>query len=378
VFIGIAAITTLISFGYGISSYVSDMSQKMGNDKLIIQPRGFGFGPPSTESNVKLDEDDLDAVRGVNGVKEATGIYVMSAQVEHDEQKKYVNVFGSDFDNYHELIDEVYTLKVVEGKELRGNEVNQAVLAYNYLVDKKIFEKALEVGDSITVNGQDIKIAGFYEAFGNPQDDSVVYMNANAMEKLFGLKNYYFMLVRAEPGENPTTLAEEIADELRDHRHQSTAQQDFFVQTFEQVIATFSTVLNAITGVVILLGFISVVVAAVNITNTMYATILERTKEIGVFKAIGARNGPIRVIFMLESGLLSLVGGVLGVIAGYFISQLAGSVISAAGFSIFTPVFSWWLVVGSISFAFGIGVLAGFLPAYRASRLPPVQALRYE
>jgi putative ABC transport system permease protein len=110
----------------------------------------------------------------------------------------------------------------------------------------------------------------------------------------------------------------------------------------------------------------------------MYATILERTKEIGVFKAIGARNGPIRVIFMLESGLLSLVGGVLGVIAGYFISQLAGSVISAAGFSIFTPVFSWWLVVGSISFAFGIGVLAGFLPAYRASRLPPVQALRYE
>ena len=88
VFIGIAAITTLISFGYGISSYVTDMSQKMGNDKLMIQPRGFGFGPPSSESNVRMDESDLEAVRKVKGVKEATGIYMLSVQVERDDQKK--------------------------------------------------------------------------------------------------------------------------------------------------------------------------------------------------------------------------------------------------------------------------------------------------
>ncbi len=177
---------------------------------------------------------------------------------------------------------------------------------------------------------------------------------------------------------NPQVVAEEIAEELRDHRHQSVGQQDFFVQTFEQVIATFSAVLNAITAVVILLGFISVVVAAVNIMNTMYASILERTKEIGVFKALGSRNSSILLIFVLESGLLSLVGGILGVGTGYVISHYSGTVISDAGYSVFTPVFPLWLIVGSLVFALLIGIAAGLLPAYRASRLQPVDALRYE
>ena len=165
---------------------------------------------------------------------------------------------------------------------------------------------------------------------------------------------------------------------MRDHRHQKIGNEDFFVQTFEQIIATFSSILNVITAVVILIAFISIFVAAVNIINTMYTSILERTKEIGIFKAIGSKNRDILLIFVIESGILSLVGGVLGVILGYIVSSFAGNMISAAGYSVFTPLFTWQLVAGSLLFAFFIGILSGLLPAYVASRLKPIDALRYE
>jgi len=112
--------------------------------------------------------------------------------------------------------------------------------------------------------------------------------------------------------------------------------------------------------------------------NTMYTATLERTKEIGVFKAIGSRNSYILFIFVLEAGLLSLVGGLLGIITGYFISQFAGNIIANAGYSFFRPLFSWQLAVGSLVFAFLVGALSGLLPAYQASKLKPVDALRYE
>src|SRR3989338_7182034 len=97
VFIGIAAITTLISFGQGISSYVEQISQEMGNDKLMVQARGSGFGPPSLDSNVRMDETDLDAVRDVKGVSEATGMYAISGEVQFNDQKRYGFLMGSDY-----------------------------------------------------------------------------------------------------------------------------------------------------------------------------------------------------------------------------------------------------------------------------------------
>src|SRR3989344_6102850 len=103
VMIGIAAITALISFGNGISSYVSEMAQKMGDDKLMVQPRGFGFGPP-LNSNVVMDKDDLEVVENVHGVEEATGLYLINGEIEFDDEKKYTYILGSDFKDHPELI----------------------------------------------------------------------------------------------------------------------------------------------------------------------------------------------------------------------------------------------------------------------------------
>ena len=377
VLIGITSITVLISFGYGISSYVSEISNKMGNDKLIVQAKGFSFTGPSMDSNVILSDSDLKKIREVNGVSEATGVYMMSAEVEFDKKKKYAFMMGSDYKNHKAIISEVYALTQLEGSELK-DETDKAILGYSYKIKDKIFKQPVKLRDTININGKEVKVSGFYEEVGNPVDDSHVYMTKEAFEDVFNATNYQFIVIRSSPSENPTKLAEIVQEKLRNHRNQKEGKEDFFVQTFEQVIETFNSILNVITIVVILIAFISLIVAAVNITNTMYASILERTKEIGVFKAIGAKNKSILLIFILESGLLSLIGGILGILLGYILSKFAGNLISKAGYAVFSPLFTWHLVVGSLLFAFLIGIFAGLFPAYRASKLKPIDALRYE
>ena len=378
VLIGIAAITTLISFGQGVSFYVSDFAQKMGDDKLVIQPGSGALLTDILDTNIKFDDSDVEAVRKTVGVAEATGLYAKTGEVEFNDEKKYVFIIGSDFKDHRELIDEVYTVKIIHGKGLRGDEKRKAVLGYNYLLDDKIFEKPIKLGDRIVVNDEDIKIVGFYEEVGNPQDDSNIYFTNDAMKTLFGSESYQYVMARSSIARNPSEVADAVKENLRKHRGLKKGDEDFFVQTFEQIIETFNSILGIITTVIILIAFISLIVAGVNIMNTSYASILDRTKEVGVFKAVGSKNSDILAMFVLEASILSLVGGLLGVALGFSVSTIAGYFISAAGYSVFTPVFTWELVVSSLVFALIIGSLSGLVPAYKASKLRPVDALRYE
>jgi putative ABC transport system permease protein len=374
VLIGIAAITALISFGYGISFYVSDMSQKMGTDKLIVMARGIS----PIGSSVILDKTDVDAIKKVNGVEEVAGIYAISSEIEFNNQKRYAYLIGADFNEHRALFEEMTTVEIISGTPLSSNEKSKAIFGYNYQFPDKIFGKPLKLGDKVKINGKYLAVSGFYDAIGNPSDDSQIYVTEVAAEEIFGAESYMEITVRVSPGENATRVAEDVEKELRQHRNQEKGEEDFYAQTFEQVIATFTVVLNVIIAVVILIALISVIVASVNIMNTMYASILERTKEIGIFKAIGARNDEILVIFMIESGMLSLTGGIIGFIIGFLIAKVAGIAISAAGYGFLKPYFSWQMVTGILLFSLLVGLAAGFLPARNASRLKPVEALRYE
>jgi len=165
---------------------------------------------------------------------------------------------------------------------------------------------------------------------------------------------------------------------LRKHKDIDEGKETFYIQSFEQVIEQFSTVLVVINAILVLIALISLIVAGVNIMNTMYTAVLERTPEIGVMKAIGARNSDIMFIFLVESGILGLVGGTLGIAFGYFIAKIGEAALAGAGYAAFYPIFPWQLTVGCLAFAFLVGSLAGLLPAKQASKLKPVDALRYE
>lgn len=380
VLIGIMSIFALVSFGQGLSKYVDQMSQQIGADKLIAQPKGFG--PPGS-SSVFLSKDDFDFIKKVNGVSEATPMIAKQVEVKNDETKKGKWVFAmgmSTISSEQRLIDESFGgIGILKGRNLKNGDKNKAVLGYSYQFADQIFGKPLKLGDKIFINEKPFDVVGFYEEVGNPQDDSNIYMTLDDIKSLFNVGDQYgFIYIRADKGVNPAELADKIQEKLRKEKGQKEGEEDFYVQTFEQLVETFSTILVVLNAILVIISGISIVVAAVNIMNTMYTAVIERTKEIGVMKSIGARNSSILLIFFIESGILGLIGGIIGVSFGYGLAKLGGFIAASSGYALLKPYFPWWLIVGCLLFSFLIGAASGFFPARAASRLKPVDALRYE
>ncbi|HJN56902.1 MAG: ABC transporter permease [Candidatus Woesearchaeota archaeon] len=377
ILIGVMAIFALISFGLGIRNYMDTIAEEAGADKLFIQARSVGV--PGTDANFFVSADDINFVSKINGVDEISGMYIRAGEVKFKKEKKFVFIAGTDIDK-KEFVEKAFTVGVEKGRQLKKNELGKVVLGYNYQFEDKIFSKAIKLGNKIEINGNSYEVVGFYGLIGNPQDDSNAYLNYRSMELLFeDIKDEFgWAMIGADKNTDPEVLAEKIEEKLRKFKDQEEGKEDFFVQTFADVLATFGTIINVLNGILILIALISIIVASVNIMNTMYTAVLERTKEIGIMKAIGAKNSDILFIFIFESGLLGMVGGIIGVILGYLISSAGGQIAAASGFAMLQPVFPLYLIIGSILFAFLVGAASGIMPSIKASKLNPVDALRYE
>jgi putative ABC transport system permease protein len=377
ILIGVTAIFTLVSFGVGLQNYVDILAQDAGVDKIFIQSRGIGA--PGTDNNFFLTRDDTDFVEKINGVQDITGIYSNIVETKKDRQAKYIFLIGID-PSKSDLVDESFTVEIESGRQLKNGDTDKAVLGYNYQENEKVFDKGVVIGEKIELNGNKFDVVGFYNKLGNPQDDSNIYITYESFETLFPEKkdNFGFIMVKSNRNVDLPELAEKINDRLRKHKGQEKGKEDFFVQTFDDALQTFNSVILVLNGILFLIALISVIVAGVNTTNTMYTAVLERTKEIGIMKAVGAKNSSVLFIYVFESGILGSIGGILGVILGFLISSGAGFIAAQAGFSFLKPSFPLWLTLGSILFSFIVGAGSGLLPAIRASKLRIVNALRYE
>ena len=377
ILIGITAIYTLVSFGVGLQNYIDLIAEEAGTDKLFIQSRGIGA--PGTDENFFLTKDDVDFVEKINGVSEISGMYMKTVEVKKNKQLKFVFGMGMDPKNA-DFIEEAFAFDIEKGRQLKKGDLDKVVLGHNYQLENKIFKKPLIIGEKIDINGRIFQVVGFYEEVGNPQDDSNAYFTYESFESLFPKNKDQFgwIMVNANKNTDPALLAERIQDRLRKHKGQEEGKEDFFVQTFEDALQTFNNIITVLNGILVLIALVSLIVAAVNTMNTMYTAVLERTKEIGIMKAIGARNSHILSIFILESGILGMIGGSMGVLLGFLISSTGGFIAAQAGFSFLKPDFPIWLTLGSIIFSFMVGAVSGTLPAVRAAKLKPVDALRYE
>ncbi len=377
ILIGIASIFALVSFGLGMQNYINVLADQMGTDKLFIMASSPGV--PGTDDNFYLSEDDIDFVSKIKGVGEILGMYAKAGAIKSRKGVKYSFVIGYDPSNA-EFIEQGFTISVDRGRQLKKGDSNKVLLGHNYQLDNEIFKRGLNLGDKVDVNDEQFEVVGFYEEVGNPQDDSQIYITDSRMETLYPTVagRYGWVMLNAQKGVDPTDLADKIKEKLRKFKGQDEGKEDFFVQSFSDYIETFGNVLAVINGVLVLIALVSLFVATVNIMNTMYTAVIERTKEIGVMKAVGATNRSIMFVFMVESGLLGLVGGLVGVLLGYLIAKIGGYVAAVSGYSSLYPVFPWYLTFGCLAFAFFVGTIAGFLPARQASKLHPVDALRYE
>jgi putative ABC transport system permease protein len=372
ILVGITTIFIFVSFGLGLYKYIGDLSSASSADKILIQPKGLGGMDPA----FSFSEKELNVVEKTSGVYEATGVYFKTAELQQGDVKKYTYLIA--YDPKKPLIMSVFNIDLYSGRSLQPGD-RGVVLGYNYLLADKIFSKPYELNGNIEINGKKLKILGFYGPVGNPSDDSQIYVTNDFIKELYPNETLpYNWIVAKVDVSNLDGAVNNMERNLRKERNQKEGEEDFYVQSFDDMIKSYSTALNIVIGFIILIALISVFVSAVNTANTMITSVLERVKEIGVIKSIGGQNSEVFNIFLFESSFLGFVAGVLGVFFGFILSFVGGKILASLGYGFLQPYFSPWLFLGCILFATLTGAISGVLPAVKASKINPVDALRYE
>jgi len=377
IFVGIAAVVALVAVGQGLEKSITEQFEELGTDKIFIQPKGQ-FGVPGLETAVELTKDDIETVSKTKGIDEATGMVAGIVKVEFDDEIIYQFLIGIEEEG-KSMYEEFGSWEIEKGREVKESDSNKVSLGYNYGIEKRVFTKEVNLRDMIKINDEEFRVVGLYKKIGNPQDDAQLYTNDATAREVLGLDDeVQFILAQTSAGAEPSVVAEAVKKELRKARDLDKGEEDFTVQTFEELIESLQTILGVVQTVLIGIAAISLVVGGIGIMNTMYTSVLQRTQEIGIMKAIGARNRSILSLFMVESGMLGLFGGTIGIMLGMGMAKVVEIAAEGFGYGIIKVYFPWYLILGALLFSFVIGTVSGVLPAIRASKLKPVDALRYE
>ena len=379
IIIGISAVVALISIGQGMSYSINKEMEKIGTDKIFIQPKSATGMTMSAEGGAgTIGKKDLNLVKKVTGVKEAVGIYSHMAQIEFGKELQTVYSFGyPKKQSEASLMDEVHTWKVAQGRMLKPGEKGKAVIGTD--IAETLFEQDIQVGNKIKIEDQVFKVIGVFKKVGDPGLDKGILISEHEIREIYDEPELFtYLYVQIGPNENLEITGDRIERKMRKDRGLKEGQEDFSVQTPLEMMEMFNNVLAIVSIVLIGIAAISLLVGGIGIMNTMYTSVLQRTHEIGIMKAIGAKNSGIMKLFLVESGILGLVGGALGVLIGFLISKSVEiAAAQAIGTDMLKAFFPWYLIVGALLFSFLIGTLSGILPAKRASHLKPVDALRY-
>jgi len=382
IFVGIAAVVALISLSQGLQAAIFEQFADLGTDKLVVQGKGSGFGPPGLGAVGEVTKDDVELIEKISGVEQVVGRMLEPTTVEFNDKEVYTFVISSpDKEEDRKLVEKAFNVEYEQGRGLRDGDKYKVVIGYtNSLEDRNGFEKEIVVGEKIDIEGKDFEVVGVLEKTGQFTTDGAFIVPEEVLRDLVDKEETYSVLaVQARPNVDLDELALKIEKEMRKDRNQDEGEEDFTVQTPGQLLETASSILNIVTAVLIGIAAISLLVGGIGITNTMYTSVLQRTKEIGIMKSIGAKNIDIRNIFLIESGLLGFVGGAIGVFLGASAAKLVEVVASTQfGLDILKAHFPWYLIFGALAFSFLVGTISGVTPAKQAAKLSPVDALRFK
>jgi putative ABC transport system permease protein len=374
--VSIAVIFTLISLSLGLREAIDEQFKVLGTDKLFISPLGTsGMGVGGA---VELTTEDIKVIEKVQGVKDLTYVAMGSGEIEFGKQKKYFYVMGIPLDRMQLYINSA-NLKMDEGDYIKEGDTGEVMVGYDYKYNH-VFDNPVQTGDKITINGKVFKVKGVVGTIGNPSDDKNIYLSLEDFKELYNSgERVDAVIVQVDDEKNIKEISDEINKKLIKFRGVTEKTKDFYISSPEELLASFDIILNIITVFLVGIAAISLLVGGIGIMNTMYTSVLERTKEIGTMKAVGAKNSDILFIFLFESGLIGFIGGFIGVLLGYAISKTVEIIaINALNTTLLKAVVPTYLVAGCLGFAFLIGALSGTIPALMASKLKPVDALHYE
>jgi len=379
IFIGIAAVVALISLSAGMQSAITKEFENVGSDRIIVSPGGGSLGPMGSElAATKLSIDDVDAIEGVQGTEVVAGVLSKTKQVTFEEKSKTTAIFGTPTEpTARKYIETMSFFEIEKGRQLKDSDTYSAIIGNNVAYD--YFEKDIKTGDHITISNTVFEVVGIQKSASSPMHNAMVRIPLDTARDLFDEPTEVSSIfVKVQKGFEPTDVAADIEKKLRKEHDVDKGEEDFSVQTAEQLIATFKAILLVVQAVFIGIAAISLVVGGIGIMNTMYTSVLERTREIGIMKAVGAKNSDVLLIFLIESGMIGLVGGIVGVAIGIGISKTAELITVSMGITALQASLSPVLIFGALAFSFVIGALSGAAPAFQAAKMKPVDALRYK
>ena len=378
IFIGIASVVALISLVQGFQTAIQKEFEKIGTDKIFITAKS-GFSAPGANAAIELTKEDMKIVKKVAGVENAAAFILENAKVEFEDNIGFFPIQSLPKGEEGKLLDEVQSLSVKEGRKLRDNDVSSALIGANF-ISNQLLGKNLGLREKIILNGNELTIVGILEKTGDPVGDKAVYIPEDTLRDIFDEpERIDTIMVKVADVSSLQSVSEKIKNDLRKQRDVKKGEEDFDLQTPEQLLGSFGDILNIVQIVLIGIAAISLIVGGVGIANTMYTSVIERTKEIGIMKSVGAENKDIMILFMIESGMLGAIGGLIGAVIGFSLSKGIELIAkNSLGTTLIEAYFSFYLFFGAILFAFFLGVLFGAMPARRASSLKPVEALRFK
>lgn len=380
IFIGIAAVVGLIGLGEGLRIAISAQFGFLGTDVLSIQASGLNFaGPPGFAVPDPLSDELAEKIKKLPGIEASFNRHIASGKIEWNNIQEIGYVGSVPIGEDRRRFEEMVNLNLIQGRMLKDGDGRKVVLGNDFAKEDNAYKKSIGVGDNILINNEKYQVVGVLEKKGSFTLDSIVFMNEDTMldnvKKDDGTTN--IIAARVSDVNEIDNVKIEIEKLMRKERHVKVGEENFIVETPQSILNTLNSALSAVQIFVTIIAIVSLVVGGIGIMNTMFTAVIERTREIGVMKAIGAKNSAIFSIFFIESGLLGSVGGLAGVVGGLVFSYgfaLIGRI--ALGSNLIQAQVSPILILGSIAFSFLIGTVFGSWPAYQASQMNPVDSLK--
>ena len=366
VVIGVAAVVVLVAIGSGAKQEVEEQVNGLGANLVIIVPGRLDFGAAPTKSRLELS----DAARIERATGQQVAVSLSSGEtVRFGSREAFATVNGT-----NPAVPEVFVRPLARGEYLRESDVDtrRRVAVIGSGLVGQLFDGADPLGRTISVGGVRFRVIGVFESVGGSfggNRDSEVHIPVTAAQRLFGDNRVDAFALKA-----PTTeTIDEVSDQALAVLADRYPDEEFSAVTQDQILGTIGRILGLLTTVLAAIAAISLLVGGVGVSNIMLVSVRERTREIGLRKAVGARQRDITLQFLLEAVLLTTIGGVIGIAVG-----VGGSLGLSAAIDQLPAVITWWSPALAFGVSAGVGIFFGVVPARRAGRLDPVAALRTE
>lgn len=378
IIIGVGAVIAMVSLGFGVKDNIKNNISKLGSNLLIITSGGRTASGArlAAGEGVKLTYDDMQAIsKQVDGIANITASVNKSYQLVAGNQNWTSRVEGTTPSSF-----EISSLEIDDGRILNDRDLvsRGRVAVIGKTVADSLFPEGNPVGKIMRINKAPFQVVGLLKSkgqsgMGQDQDDVVYIPLTTAQNRMMGITNVQRITVQAENENVINDVQAEVEQVLRTrHKIKEGDNDDFTVGNMAQIMETMMETANSITMLLGCIAAISLLVGGIGIMNIMLVSVTERTREIGIRKALGATYNNILQQFLIEAMVIGVIGGTLGVVLG------VGASFAISHFAGWNTVISVWSIIIAVVFSVGIGLFFGIYPARKAALLDPIDALRYE